>query len=97
MREIKIEINNAKIRSFTVDLSEDIPIVTAIIGLFMGEKQLTTFSLGTKSWNDKKFELPAAMIPPIKKMADELEKILVVECTKALMLLAYDTPNTPAR
>ena len=87
MRDIKIPINKARIQSFAVELKDDIPVVTATIGLFMGETKISTFSIGTQSWNDNHFDLPAEMVSPILEISDQLEQILVRQCQAALKLI----------
>ena len=85
LKKIDIQINQAKIISYEVEFSEDnVPDVTARIGLMAGSKQISTFALSTKTWQDKTFELPISVINPIKKIAEELETILIRECSSAL-------------
>lgn len=94
MKTIDIQINQAKIIGYDVCFNEDgLPDLTATIGLFSGNKQISTFSLSTKSWNDKVFELPVTVINPIKKIAEELETILIRECSSALGQLKSGTFN----
>jgi len=47
MKKIDIQINQARLLSYTVTLDDDAPKVTATIGLFAGEKQISTY--GRKS------------------------------------------------
>jgi len=89
MKKINIAITKAKIISYSVDLNDDTPDVTATIGLFTGaDKQISTFSLSTKSWHEAQFEIPFEMINPIKEIAQELETILIRECSSAIGLLS---------
>lgn len=88
MKKIKIEINQAKIISFTVDMEEKYPELTATIGLFSGTKKISTFSLSTKSWQDLTFDLPIHLIDDIKNIADELETILILRCSQSIGRLA---------
>jgi hypothetical protein len=87
VKKIDILINQAKILSYSVELNEDRPEVTAVIGLFAAGKKISTFSLSTENWHDKKFELPSGVIEPILKIAEELESILVRECSATIGLL----------
>ena len=89
MKTIKIEVNQAKIVSYSVALADEKPSVTATIALLCGHKEISTFSLSTKSWNDVTFDLPPEMIGPIVKIAEQLEAILVRECTTTLGQIAY--------
>ncbi len=85
MRDITININQAKILSYSVELGEECPTVSATIGLFKGEKQISSFSLTTQQWmQGVKFDIPAGMIPPIVKIADQLEAILIEECSRSM-------------
>lgn len=90
MKTIDIKINQAKLLSYTVELKEDAtPEVGASIGLFSGNKQISTFSLRTQTYysNSLVFELPADMIAPIVEIAKQLEVVLVRECNKQLKRL----------
>lgn len=75
MKTIDIQINNAKILSYSVEMREDsTPSITANIGLFSGVKQISTFSLSTQDWRTGlTFTLPADMIDPIVNIAKQLE------------------------
>lgn len=86
MKEIDININKAKILSYNVELCDEMPRVSATIGLYSGEKQVSTFSLRTESYysNSIVFEVPSGMIPPILKIADELEAILAKTCVATM-------------
>jgi len=90
MKTINIQINQAKILSYEVILEKDYPQVCATIGLFAGEKQITTFSLRTQEYysNSMRFELPFDLIEPIKKIANQLETILIREANKSLKQLS---------
>mgnify|MGYP000903962379 FL=1 len=88
MKNIKITINNARILSYEVELGEDYPDVTARIGLFAGEKMISTFALSTKTWQDTTFELPFQMIKEINAIAEQLETVLVHECNASFKLLS---------
>lgn len=85
MKKIDIQINQAKITGFEVQFNEEgLPDVSATIGLLSGSKQISTFTLSTKSWQDKVFELPISMIEPIKNISKDLETILILECSASL-------------
>lgn len=88
METIDINITKAKIKSFNVTLDEDKPTVTASVDLFTpNDVKVTSFSLSTESYYDRKFDLPASMVGPILNMARELEHILVLQANKELCLL----------
>ena len=86
MKKINIAINQAKLLSYNVELDDEKPEVSATIGLYSGEKKISSFSLRTESGylNSVKFDLPINMIGTIKQIADELEVILTRECSKSM-------------
>jgi len=86
MKKIDIQINNAKLLSYNVELKEDKPEIVATIGLFAGAKQISKFSLTTHTWYSDSiaFEVPVRMIKTIKKMAAELEDILILKCSQSM-------------
>ena len=91
MKTIDIQLNQAKILSYNVDLAEgkSVPDVTASIGLFSGKKKIATFSLTTCTYysSGMSFKLPMGMIEPIVEISKQLETILVMECNKQLKRL----------
>lgn len=94
MKNISIEINNAKIESYSVELKDQLPEVNATIGLFSGEKQISSFSLNTQGfYQGVKFDLPARMIQPIIDIAHELENILTDQCKKSFVALPAHEEN----
>ena len=84
MKKIDIHINQARIISYQVELDDKEPKVTARIGLFAGNKQISTFALSTETWQDKTFELPVETIKPILEIAKKLETILIRECSSSI-------------
>ena len=84
MKKIKIEINQAKILSYEIDMDEKYPEVSATIGLYAGEKLISKFTLSTKSWQEVKFDLPIKLIEPIKELANNLETILILKCSQSM-------------
>lgn len=84
MKKIDIQINRAEILSYEVSLKDTEVDVSATIGLFAGKNKISTFTLGTKSWDDKNFDLPIQLVEPIREIAQELENILIKECSSAL-------------
>jgi len=88
MKKINIHINQAKLLSYEVNLGEELDI-SAVIGLFAGTKKISTFTLSTQNYysNNIKFDVPIGMIEHVKKIAKELETILVRECSKSFALL----------
>jgi len=86
MKNIDIQINKAKIISYEVDLKEDFPEVSATIGLFAGDKKISTFTLRTQSYyqDSIQFEIPLDLIEPIKDIASKLENILILKCSQSM-------------
>jgi len=50
MKKIDIRIDKAKILSYEVELKDNLPSITATIGLFSADKQISTFSLRTEEY-----------------------------------------------
>lgn len=84
MRHIDIRINKAKIISYTVELDDGEPHVTATIGLYANGKKISSFSLSTHSYHDMQFDLPAAMVPTLIGFAEQLEAELIQRCSQAV-------------
>lgn len=86
MKTMNININQAKLLSYSVDLNDEKPEVSATIGLYAGTKQISQFSLRTQSFysNSVEFDIPASMIEPILEIAREIETIMVRTCTIAM-------------
>jgi len=82
MEKINISITQAQLKSFETTFNkEGLPDIVASLGLFTEHgKEVSSYSLGTRSWSDDKFTLPPAMIEPIMKLAKELEKIVTKHC-----------------
>ena len=94
MKTIDVRVNKAKILSYAVDLKEDgTPDVAATIGLYAGEKKISTFRLCTQHWygDSIEFKLPVGMIDPIVSISRQLETILVQEFNRSLMRLPGNT------
>ena len=90
MQGININITKAQICSFSVELEGDLPNVYATIKLCNSSgKKISEFSVSTRSYADKNFELPVEMIPAIKTIAEQLEVIVTRECNKDLNILEY--------
>ncbi|MHB8362862.1 MAG: hypothetical protein ACYDBX_04565 [Patescibacteria group bacterium] len=93
MKELQINITKAKIKSFHVDLRDDLPEVSASIALLTENGQeITTYQISTQSYYGKetKFDVPAKMIQPILKIAESLEEIVTEHCKNQQKLLANE-------
>ena len=85
MKKIDIAINQAKLLSYRVTLKDDEPEIYANIGLYAGNKKISDFSIDSHSYYDEqKFDIPVKMIPPIMKIAKELEIITALHCSSAI-------------
>lgn len=86
MKKINIQINQAKIMSYEVTLNDEKPEVSATIGLFSGNKKISSFTLTTQNYysNSIQFELPYELIKPIMDIANDLETILTRSCSSAI-------------
>ena len=82
MKKINIQISKAQIDSYSVELKDNKPEVSATIALIANDNNpITTYSISTDAWNEKnKFKLPTAMISPIVEIMKELEPIIVRHC-----------------
>ncbi len=82
MKKLNITISKAQIVSFSVELQEDKPKVSATIALLTaGDNVISTYGISTDAWNDKnKFELPVSMVGPILEIMHDLEPIVVKHC-----------------
>lgn len=89
MKKIDITINQARLKSFEVDFSdeEETPKISATIALLAGGKQISTFTIGTRGWDDKELNVPAKIHKSVREIGDELENILIQECSNSLGLL----------
>lgn len=82
MKKLNIEITKAQIMSYSVQLGENKPSVSATIGLFTdGGKKISDYSISTNSYNEEnKFELPLGIVSPIMDIMKELEVIVIKHC-----------------
>ena len=82
MNQLDIQITKAQIASFSVELQENKPNITATITLLTeGGQPITNYTISTNHWQkNNQFELPINMIPPILKIMEELEYIVVKHC-----------------
>lgn len=89
MRKIDIQITKGTIKSFEVALKDGLPRVSAHVGLFAENgKEVSTFSITTEDYyGTVKVDLPPEMIIPIQEIADRLEKMVINECNKTMMMI----------
>ena len=85
MKKIDININHAKLLSFSAMVGDETVDVSATLGLFSGEKKISDFTITTQEYySGVKFDLPIGMIEPIMTMAKQLEIIVIRECNSAM-------------
>lgn len=96
MKKLSINITKAELKSYTVELKEGKPVVSATIELLTeGGMAVTTYTVSTQEWySDKnKFELPLAAISPIIELAKVLEQATVVKCRDSQLALGSGVPK----
>lgn len=92
MKKIDININQAQIESYRVELKDGMPEVSATIALYAGLKKVSTFSVSTQNYyNTDKIELPVDIIEPIVKIAKVLEVIVIMSCRSSMAELPIST------
>ncbi len=84
MNTIDININSGKLESFSVELNEDKLEIAATIGLYAGQKRITSFVISNRSYSNTKFDVPPEMIEPIFSIARQIETIAILQCRKAM-------------
>jgi hypothetical protein len=89
MKKIDIQITKAALKSFSVELQDKKPVVSASIALLTeGGKVVTDYSISTDSWQDEnKFELPMECIAPIVELARKLELVVTKHCRDSQLAL----------
>lgn len=98
MKTLSINITKAQLKSYTVELKEGKPVVSATIELLTeGGTAVTTYTVSTESWySDKnKFELPMAAISPIVELAKVLEQVTVAKCRDSQLALGSGVDQDP--
>lgn len=97
MKQLNINITKAQLKSYTVELKDGKPEVSATIELYTeGGMAVTTYTVATDSWNDKnKFDLPIAAIAPIIDLAKALESVTVNKCRDSQLALTSGIPTDP--
>ncbi len=85
MQNINIEINQARILKFSVELTDKYPEIAATIGLFSGDKKLSDFTVGSRAYyNDVKIEVPIEIIEPLVEIAKQLEYAATIACSRSI-------------
>jgi len=82
MKITNINITNAELTGFRVELKDNKPEISATIALKTeGGKKITEYSIATDAWNDnQKMEIPITIINPIMNITKILEKVVAEHC-----------------
>jgi len=77
-----INISNAELTGFRIDLKDDKPEISATIALKTdGGKKITEYSISTDAWNEnQKMVVPITIINPIMNIAKILEQVVAEHC-----------------
>lgn len=99
MKQLSINITKAQLKSYTVELKDGKPEVSATIELYTsGGMAVTTYTVATDSWSDKnKFELPMNAIMPIIELAKALEAVTVQKCRDSQLALGSGIDTDPIK
>lgn len=97
MKKLDIAITKAVLQSYTVELKEGKPTISATIELMTeGGMAVTTYRVATDAWEKKdQFELPLSAIPPIVELAEILEGVVVRHCRDRQLALAATVDEMP--
>ena len=92
MRSVKISITKARIKNVFITYSNKdskLPRVNAGIELLTENgESITTYDIDSEHYQeDKKFDIPARLIEPMKSILMEMEKIVVKHCNERTKLL----------
>lgn len=90
MKKLDIQITKAALKSFSVELQEKKPVVSASIALLTeGGKVITDYTISTSHWqSENEFELPVECIAPIIKLAEQLETVVTKHCRDSQLALS---------
>lgn len=83
MRDISINITKARIKSFSVELEDEKPVITASIALLTaGNEAIATYTISTASWTQesRRFSVNPGMVDSLLTMAHELEQVVTENC-----------------
>ena len=88
MRKVDIRITKARISRLSIEISSDegrLPHVTATIDLLAANgKKVSDFTISTQSWHELHFDLPATLVPPIRHLEVEIERLVALKCSSAM-------------
>ena len=89
LRKINVNITKAKITQISIDFSEKgDPEIYANLALYTeNNKQISTFTIGTKPWNQTRVEFPPNIHAHFAKIKDIIEVVAIRECNSSLNLL----------
>lgn len=99
VKKLDIAITKATLQSYTVELKEGKPTISATIELMTeGGMSVTTYRVATDAWEKKdQFELPMSAIPPIVELAEILEGVVVRHCRDRQQALTATVEEMPIK
>ena len=88
-KKIDIQISYGKLEQFTIYISDDLPKLSATIGLYTnGGAKITSFSVDTRSYyGDNQIDLPMGIDREILKIAEEIEIATIRKCREGQLAL----------
>lgn len=89
MKKLDIQITKAVLKSFSVELEDKKPVVSASIALLTDSgRNITDYTISTASWKkENEFELPIECIAPIIALAKALETVVTQHCRDSQLAL----------
>jgi len=100
VKQLNINITKANLKSYTVELEDGKPVISATVNLLTeGGMEVTTYTASTREWynDNSKFELPLAAIQPIIDLAKVLEDVVVTKCRDSQLALSYKVDTEPIK
>lgn len=88
MKKIEINISHAKIESFSVSCEEDIPTVSATIGLYTeNEKKISTYTVTNRKYYGEQIEFPPEIFDWLYRILDVIETTVTRNAQSKIWLL----------
>lgn len=88
MKKISISITNAKIESFSVNIENNEPYISATVGLYTeNEKKISTFSVTNRKYYGEEITFPIEIYDWLYKMLDVIEQTVTLHAQSKICLL----------
>ena len=99
MGKIDININRTELETMTIEFKREYPEVKLQIGLYAGEKRITSISVGTKySWAEVPMDINMQEIDLIVQLKAKMEIAATLACSSAVGYLeAPKAPKAPPK